>query len=185
MPRCPRICYPGAVYHAVTRGVDKQPIFRDDGDRLAFLALLGEAKLRYGWRIHTYCLMTNHFHLIAETPQANVSRAMQYVNGRFVARFNEKYDRDGHLVERRFWSDLIKTEQQAVRACRYVVLNPVRAGICVDPADWPWSSHRATAGLASLPGFLSLGWTLGHFNGDAAAWRRYVDEAIPAIPVAA
>lgn len=180
MPRKPRICYPGAIYHLGTRGVDKQPIFLDVGDRWRFLSLLDEVTARYGWRVHAYCLMTNHFHLVADTPRANVSRAMQYLNSRYVESFNAKHGREGHLVERRFWSDLILTEARAVATSRYVVLNPVRAGLCDHPAEWPWSSYRATAGLAPVPAFLTLDWTLGLFDGSTGRYRSFVEAALDA-----
>jgi putative transposase len=185
MPRKPRICYPGAIYHVGTRGVDRQPIFLDVGDRMRFLSLLAAVTSRYCWRVHAYCLMKNHFHLVVDTPQANISPAMQYLNSRYVERFNEKYGREGHLVERRFWADLILTEARAVATSRYVVLNPVRAGICSHPAEWPWSSYRATVGLAPAPTFLTLEWTLGLFDGSRERYRRFVDEAVEAIAAAA
>ena len=184
MPRKPRICYPGAIYHLGTRGVDRQPIFLDVGDRLRFLRLLADVTSRYRWRVHAYCLMTNHFHLVVDTPHANVSRAMQYLNSRYVECFNEKYGREGHLVERRFWSDLIRTESRAVTTSRYVVLNPVRANLCRHPAEWPWSSYRETVGLAAVPPFLTLDWTLGLFDGSRDRYRRFVEAELPPLAVA-
>ncbi len=185
MPRSPRICYPGAIYHLTTRRVEKRPYFLDDGDRLRFLDLLATTTLHYRWRVHAYCLMTTHFHLVVDTPNANVSRAMQYLNSRYAEWFNSKHGRDGHLVERRFRSILVETEEHAVAMCRYVVLNPVRAGMCPHPADWPWSSYGATAGLAPVPWFLSLSWTLGLFGGSREAFRRFVEGGLPQLAAAA
>ena len=129
--------------------------------------------------------MTNHFHLVVDTPRANVSNAMQYLNGQYAAWFNAKYRREGHLVERRFRSILVRTEEQALVECRYVVLNPVRAGICSHPAEWPWSSYRATAGLSPVPTFLTLEWTLGLFDGSRERYRRFVDAALEPVAAAA
>lgn len=185
LPRPPRICFPGAIFHLTTRRVEKRPLFRDDGDRLRFLDLLDVTTMHYGWRLHAYCLMTNHFHLVVDTPRANVSDAMQYLNGQYAAWFNAKYRREGHLVERRFRSVLVKTQEHAVVECRYAILNPVRAGICEHPAEWPWSSYRATAGLARVPSFLTVAWTLGLFEGSQERYRRFVEEAVESLAEAA
>jgi REP element-mobilizing transposase RayT len=124
--------------------VRKLPLFTDDHDREFFLALLGTTVKRYGWLVHAYCLMTNHFHLLVSTPQPNVSAGMQYLNARYAQRFNRRHDFEGHLVERRFWSALVTTEGQLYNTARYIMLNPVRAGLCSSAADWPWSSYAAS-----------------------------------------
>jgi putative transposase len=130
--------------------------------------------------------MTNHFHLVIETPRANLPNGMRQLNGLYAGRFNRRYDRCGHVFQARYRSILVEKETHLVSACRYVDLNPVRAGLVTDPADYPWSSHRATAGLASAPSFLTTDWVLGHFaptrRSAQARYRAYVlagvDEAI-------
>ena len=143
MSRPLRVQFEGATYHVVTRGVRKLPLFTDDRDRTFFLELLDETVTRYGWELHAYCLMTNHFHLLVSTPGANISAGMQYLNGRFAQWFNWRHDYEGHLVERRFWSKLIDSDEQLFETARYIVLNPVRAGICPTAGGWLWSSYRA------------------------------------------
>ena len=127
--------FEGATYHIVTRGVRKLPLFTDDRDREFFLELLDLTVARYEWELHAYCLMTNHFHLLISTPGANVSAGMQYLNSCYAQWFNWRHDYEGHLVERRFWSKLIETDEQLFETARYIVLNPVRAGICATAAE--------------------------------------------------
>ena len=144
MPRPLRPQVEGGIYHLVSRGVRKLPLFVDDDDRERFLALLDLTATRYRWQIHAYCLMTNHFHLLVTTEQANVSRAMQYLNGRYAQWFNLRHGYEGHVLDRRFYSALVETDDHLLNLARYIVLNPVRAGICAKAADWHWSSYRAT-----------------------------------------
>ena len=152
MPRPLREQVEGGVYHLVSRGVRKLPIFHDDRDRERFLWLLEATADRYSWQIHAYCLMTNHFHLLVTTDEANVSAGMQYLNGRYCQWFNWRHDYEGHVVERRFYSVLLETDSHLLAAARYIVLNPVRAGICRRAADWRWSSYRSTVkALVSVP----------------------------------
>ena len=177
MPRPPRVQFEGATYHIVTRGVRKLPLFTDDRDREFFLELLDLTVARYEWELHAYCLMTNHFHLLISTPGANVSAGMQYLNSCYAQWFNWRHDYEGHLVERRFWSKLIETDEQLFETARYIVLNPVRAGICATAADWPWSSYRATVtGIPSGPQLSP--WLLLVFERNLeearAAFARYV-----------
>ena len=152
MPRPLRVQVEGGVYHLVSRGVRKLPIFMTDEDRREFLALLDLTARRYSWQIHAYCLMTNHFHLLVTTEQANVSAGMQFLNGRYAQWFNRKHGFEGHVLEKRFWSTLIETDEHLFAVARYIVLNPVRAGLCPSPGDWLWSSYRATIGaVAGVP----------------------------------
>ncbi len=179
LPRPPRVQVAGGIYHLVSRGVRKLPLFTDDRDREYFLALLDLTVARYGWELHTYCLMTNHFHLLVTTPQPNVSAGMQYLNGRYAQWFNWRHGFEGHVVERRFWSALVTTDRQLLATARYIVLNPVRAGLCATAADWPWSSYRATVtGVPRRPRLSS--WLLGLFGQDIEsareAFARFVGE---------
>ncbi len=178
MPRQPRVAFAGALYHATARGNDGMAIFRTDADRAHFLALLARAVERFGWRCHAYCLMDNHFHLVVETPQPNVSRGMQWLNGAYAQGFNRRYGRTGHLFGGRFHSVLIDGERQLAAVARYVVANPVRARICVDAARFVWSSYRATAGISQRPRFLTVRTVLRPFGSSVARARRAYREAV-------
>ena len=138
---------------------------------------------RRRWRCYAYCLMTTHFHLVLETPRANVSEGMQYLNGVYAQGFNKHYGRFGHVLHGRFSAVLIESERQFFETVRYVVLNPVRAGICERAEDWPWSSHRATAGLAPIPPFLTVDRLVSRLAPDPAdgihAYRAFIAEATP------
>src|SRR5205085_11255472 len=112
------------------------PIFGDDQDRRMFLGLLGVVLGRLGWRCSSYCLMPNHYHLVAETPQPDLSRGMQELNSRYASGFNWRYGLDGHLFQGRFRSIAVEGEEHFLELARYVVLNPVRAGLCSSPEEW-------------------------------------------------
>ncbi|HJN85289.1 MAG TPA: transposase [Patescibacteria group bacterium] len=151
MARHARTTYPGAHYHITSRGNNKKTIFDNDNDRLLFLKLLGTAVLKFGWKCYAYCLMDNHFHLYIETPDDNVSVGMKHLNGQFASAMNKRYGRIGHVFQSRFHSIIIKDDQQRLNVARYVVLNPVRAGLVQNPKQWKWSSYNATAGFAKEP----------------------------------
>ena len=182
-----RICFPGAVYHLMSRGNARQRIVLDDEDRRAFLRSLAQAISRYGWLCHAFCLMDNHYHLALETPNANLPVGMRHLNGVYAQRFNERYARSGHVFEARYRSILVEKETHFLSVCRYVVLNPVRAGITMDPAEYAWSSYRATAGLEEPEEWLFTDWVLAQFGGTRrAAQVRYrdfvadgIDETLP------
>ena len=172
MARPLRIEYPGALYHLTARGNARQAIFLDDDDRTAFLDLYGAVADRFGWRAHAYCLMGNHYHLLVETPEPNLSRGMRQLNGVYTQRFNRRHDRVGHVFQGRFKAILVERESYLLALARYVVLNPVRAGLARRAQDWRWSSYRATAGLAAAPGWLTTDWLLRQFAADGSAARR-------------
>ena len=143
------------LYHVTSRGVDRQRIFGVvDGDRAVFHALLARTVDRYGWNLHAYCLMGNHFHLVFDTPGANIAAGMQHLKSTYALWFNGGRPREGCLFERRYFSRVVEDEWGAAEVCRYVVLNPVRARLCRHPADWAWSSYRASAGIIDVPPFL-------------------------------
>lgn len=154
MPRLPRPQIENGLYHIVVMGVRKSPLYHDSPDRREMLRQLATAAERYDWRVLAYCLMTNHFHLVVKTVDPTISRGMQWLNSRYAEYFNGRYRLEGHALERRFWSKVVKTEDQLPTTIRYVLRNPVEAGICAHPAEWRWSSYRATAGLAPCPRFL-------------------------------
>ena len=124
------------IYHVTNRGTDHCEIFVDDIDRKTFLTLLGSVVARYDWTCHAYCLMTNHYHLIVETAQQELSLGMRVVNGRYAQLFNRRHDRDGHLFKGRYSVFVIERDPHFEASCRYVLENPVRAGLCESASDW-------------------------------------------------
>jgi REP element-mobilizing transposase RayT len=181
MARSLRVDYPGALHHVTARGNGRTEIFVDDVDRELFLATLGRACERYGTRIHTYCLMSNHYHLLTETTRASLARAMRHLNGVYAQTFNRRHCRPGHLFQGRYKAILIEREPHLLELVRYIVLNPVRAGLVQRAEEWVWSSHRAGAGLDPSPSFLDLAWIHGQFAPDLshaqARYRAFVEDS--------
>ncbi|MBI3372546.1 MAG: transposase [Betaproteobacteria bacterium] len=174
MSRPLRIEYPDALYHLTSRGNARGEIYLDDTDREIFLDMLASVVERFGWRIHAYCLMGNHYHLLAGTPQPNLSRGMRWLNGVYTQRFNRRHGRVGHVFQGRFKAILVEPESYLLELARYVVLNPVRAGLANSPGRWRWSSYAATAGEQPSPRWLSVNWLLEQFgNGQASAQNLY------------
>lgn len=174
MARQLRLEYPGALHHVTARGNEQQTIFHDETDRRHFLTLFGREILQQQWRCYAYCLMGNHYHLLLETPEPNLSRGMRRLNGSYTQRFNWRHQRVGHLLQGRFKSLLVERESYLLELCRYVVLNPVRAGMVVSPQEWTWSSYGATAGLSAAPVWLDVVDLLGLFAADYdRAQQRY------------
>jgi putative transposase len=164
MPRSQRIQFPGACYHVTTRGNDKQEIFISDKDRHRFIVILQEVVHTQSWVLHAYCLMGNHYHLLVETPEANLAYGMQRLNGHYCGGFNKIYKRVGHVVQGRYHSRLIRDDRDFLAVTRYVVLNPVKDGMVQQPGDWRWSSYPATAGFVCAPSFLEVHHTLSLFS---------------------
>lgn len=176
MSRQLRVEFPGALYHVTSRGNMREAVFRDDSDKALFLKVLGEAAERFTLKIHAYCLMDNHYHLLVETPLANLSAAMRHINGIYTQTFNFRRGKAGHLFQGRYKGILVKKEDYLLEVCRYIVLNPVRAGLCRNPADWRWSSYSATAGHERPPEFLNVSWLLSQFGSSPAdSARKYSD----------
>lgn len=180
MARSLRLEYEGAVYHITSRGNAQEAIFHADRDRARFLRILGDVVARYGWICHSYCLMTNHYHLLIETPEANLSRGMHLLNGVYTQWFNHQHRRVGHLLQGRFKAIVVEKESHLLELARYIVLNPVRANMVRSEWDWPWSSYRAMSGQTTVPGFLMVDWVLSQFDSDRAravrAYRRFVQQ---------
>jgi putative transposase len=181
MPRPPRLFTPGALYHITARGNRKQPIFLTDNDRELFLTLLGRIFAQLNLRCHAYCLLQNHYHLVAESPDENLSAGLQRLNGRYAQAFNTRYDLTGHVFQGRFHAVVVARDGHLFELIRYIAMNPVRAGLCARPEAWPWSSYRAVAGIAPQPSFLNLELVRDYWDpatGRAAEkLRRFVGEA--------
>lgn len=174
MARPLRIEFPGALYHVTARGNARQDIFLDDEDRRRFLGVLERIVSRSHLLLHAYCLMDNHFHLVVETPEANLSQAMRQLNGVYTQAFNRRHDRVGHVLQGRFKAIVVDRNSYLLELCRYVVLNPVRARSTRKPETYSWSSYRATAGLVAPPPFLTVDWLLSQFGRQhAVAQRKY------------
>jgi REP element-mobilizing transposase RayT len=143
MPRALRRDIPDGVFHVTTRGVGREPIFRDDADRVLFLRLLAETVRSHSWRCHAFCLMGTHYHLVVASTRECLSRGLQRLNGVYAQLFNRRHSRTGHLFGGRFHAWVIDDDRHFAATCRYVLENPVRAGLCPHPGDWPWSASEA------------------------------------------
>jgi putative transposase len=143
--RLPRSLLPDGVFHVATRGVAKMAIYRDDDDRLVFLGLLAQTVDHFEWTCHSYCLMTNHYHLVIDATRANLSDGLQMLNGVYAQGFNGRHERWGHVFGDRFWCRTVP-EEELETVCLYVLNNPVRAGLCERITDWPWSACRFELG---------------------------------------
>jgi len=167
-----RIEYPGAFYHVTARGNEKKDIFKSRKDREKFLSYLESATQRYGAVIHAYCLMSNHYHLLLETPQSNLSQIMKHINSSYTTYFNIKRKRAGHLLQGRFKAILVEADAYATELSRYIHLNPVRAGIVEKPEEYPWMSYHGYTEDAAAPAWLTTGFILGYFDKKEAAARK-------------
>ena len=165
MARPLRIEFAGALYHVTSRGDGQEDIYRDDNDRKVFLEVLAEAKARFNWIIHAYCLMSNHYHILIETPDSNLSKGMRHLNGVYTQRYNHLHKRSGHVFQGRYKAILVQKESYLMELSRYIVLNPVRARMARSAKDWEWSSYRATAGLTRAYPWLTTDWILASFSG--------------------
>ncbi len=184
MARPLRVLYEGALYHVIVRGNAKQDIFLDDQDRYGFLDWLEDVVKTHNLVVHAHCLMSNHFHLLIETPDANLSTAMRDLNGNYALWFNTRHGRVGHLFQGRFKAFVIEKETYLLAVARYIVLNAVRAGLVDHPRKWKWCSYNATAGTATVPEWLHVDWLLKAFDEERKtaqkAYRRFVMDGIDA-----
>lgn len=178
MARPLRLNYAGGVYHVTARGNERKAVVRDDRDRARWVDTLAQVVDRYRVRCHAWVLMTNHYHVLLETPTPNLSLAIRHLNGVYTQAFNRRHRRVGHLVQGRFKAIVVEKEAHLLELCRYVVLNPVRAGLVPHPRRYAWSSYRATAGEAASPAWLTVDWIWQQFGarkGTAQqAYRAFV-----------
>jgi REP element-mobilizing transposase RayT/DNA-binding CsgD family transcriptional regulator len=164
MARPLRLEFAGALYHVTSRGNRQESIYESDKDRENFLSILAEVCEAYNWMCHAYCLMDNHYHLLVETPDANLSKGMRQLNGRYTQSFNRMHSRVGHVFQGRYKAILAEKSSYLLELSRYIVLNPVRAGMVRSAMDWQWSSYRATVGEQAKPRWLNTDWLLSGFG---------------------
>lgn len=182
MSRQLRLQFPGALYHVTSRGNRRSVIYRDDTDRLAWLDVMALVCERHHCVVHSYCLMSNHFHLMIETIEANLSQVMRHLNGEYSQHFNRRHRTVGHLFQGRYKAILVQKESYLLELSRYIVLNPLRAHMVDSIDDWPWSSHRYHMGEMPAPCWLERDWLLSQFGlcrtEAVAAYQAFVMEGI-------
>ena len=180
MARPLRIEYDGALYHVTSRGNERKLVFKDDTDRNIFLDTLHKVTQRYNWLCRAYCLMNNHYHLVIETSDGNLSKGMRQLNGVYTQTFNKRHKRVGHIFQGRYKAILIQKESHLLEVCRYVVLNPVRAKTVTGAKEWRWSSYRATCGIDKPHPCLTTDWILGQFAKQKRTAEKKYKEFIEA-----
>jgi putative transposase len=164
MSRPLRLEFAGGLYHVTSRGDRRENIYVDDSDRQKWLELLGQVCSRYNWRCHAYCLMSNHYHIVVETAEGNLSKGMRQLNGVYTQYFNHAHQRVGHVFQGRYKGILVDKDAYLLELSRYVVLNPVRARMVRDAKNWPWSSYHAMIGTQSVQKWLEVDWLLSQFG---------------------
>ena len=164
MTRPLRIEFPGALYHVTSRGDRRQTIFADAIDRDCWLEVLRLVRKRFNFVIHAYCQMGNHYHVMLETVEGNLSQGMRQLNSLYSQEFNRRHNLVGHVFQGRYKAILVQKESYLLELARYIVLNPVRAGMVTTPEDWPWSSYNATLGTRPAPAWLCIDWLLSQFD---------------------
>ncbi len=163
MARPLRIEFPGAIYHITSRGNAQSDIYLETSDRQIFLSSLGEVCKRFNWHCYAYCLMTNHYHLVIETGDANLSKGMRQLNGVYTQSFNRQHHRVGHVFQGRYKAILVDKDSYLLEVVRYVLLNPVRAHMTKTAGQYPWSSYRRMIGKEESPEWLARDWLLSQF----------------------
>lgn len=185
MARPLRVEYPGAYYHVISRGNNQEKIYKNDRDKEKFLEYLEKAAERFSIIIHTYCLMSNHYHLLVETPEANLSLAMQWINVSYATYFNRKRGRYGHLFQGRFKAILIDADEYLKHLSRYIHLNPVRAKMVSLPAEYQWSSYGAFIGENKALRFLETSWLMSNFGRTKKEAKRNYQDFVEKVDVKA
>lgn len=182
MARPLRIELAGGLYHVTSRGDRRENIYLNDQDRLLWLQLFSDTCERFNWNCHAWCLMDNHYHIVIETMDANLARGMRHLNGVFTQTTNHLHQRVGHLFQGRYKAILVEKNSHLLELARYVVLNPVRAGMVKDVADWPWSSWQAMTACVPSPLWLNTDWILTQFgqtrSAATAAYAAFVRRGV-------
>ncbi len=181
MARKPRIHYPGAVYHVILRGNAGQNIFFSDNDRFRLYLILQNVVEKFACRVHGFCLMSNHIHLILQTGETSLSRIMQNFSLRYTKWINFTQRRTGHVFQGRYKALLLDADSYLLELVRYVHLNPIRSGLVAVPEDYPWSGHRAYLGIEIIP-WLTTDWVLSIFSNKInlarKKYRAYIAEGL-------
>lgn len=180
MTRPLRLEFSGAIYHVTSRGDRREDIYLTDEDRQDWLEVLRQTCERFNWVVHAWCQMSNHYHLLLETVDGNLSRGMRQLNGQYTQRFNQHHQLVGHLFQGRYKAILVQRETYLLELVRYVVLNPLRARMVESLSDWPWSSFPQILGQAPAPSWLDIDWTLSHFNQSRSQARAAYAEFVMA-----
>ncbi|WP_428356841.1 REP-associated tyrosine transposase [Methyloprofundus sp.] len=176
MARPLRLELAGGLYHVTSRGDRRENIYENDEDREKWLDNLGNICRRFNWSCHAYCLMDNHYHIVIETAEANLSKGMRQLNGVYTQYYNRQHGRVGHVFQGRYKGILVERDEYLLELARYVVLNPIRAGMIKNLKDWKWSSYKAMIGEEAAQSWLEAGWVLGQFSKQRKrAIEKYVD----------
>lgn len=176
MARPLRLELAGGLYHVTSRGDRHEAIYEDDDDRKKWLDLLGKTCKRFNWRCHAYCLMDNHYHIVIETAEANLSKGMRQLNGIYTQHYNTQHNRIGHVFQGRFKSILVERDEYLLELARYVVLNPIRANMTKTIGAWKWSSYKAMLGKEAPQVWLETDWILSQFSSQRKrAMQKYND----------
>jgi REP element-mobilizing transposase RayT len=154
VPRRPRTELAGAVHHVTAKTPSGRILFYDDRDWERYLRLLAREVRERKWRVLTFCLMTNHVHLLVRTPDPDLGAGFKHIHENFARTLNDRHEQQGHVFGSRFYSGLVRSDRHLMGCLRYIARNPVRHGACRQPRDWPWSAHRALAGLTDPPELL-------------------------------
>jgi putative transposase len=182
MARPLRIEVSGGIYHVTSRGDGREDVFLTNDDRLTWIEVFASVCARFNWRCHAYCLMTNHYHVVIETPEPNLAAGMRQLNGVYTQKFNRAHARVGHVYQGRYKAILVEKDSYLLELARYVVLNPVRAHMVPIVTQWPWSSYYATAGSLPCPAWLDDDWLLSQFAGNKwqarLAYASFVDAGL-------
>jgi len=182
MSRPLRLEFPDALYHITSRGDRREDIYEDEGDRVAFLDLFGSVITQFNWLCYAYCLMDNHYHLLVQTPDANLSKGMRQLNGVYTQSYNRKHNKTGHLFQGRYQAILVDEDAYLLELSRYIVLNPVKANMVIQASDWEWSSYRATTEKILVPEWLSINHVLSQFSQQRkTAIRKYEEFVLAGI----
>lgn len=166
MPRALRIQVPGGIYHLNAKGCAERSIYLDDTDRASFEEILAQVIRKHEWSCSSFCLMSTHYHLLVATPLGDLAAGMQRLNGQYAQTFNRRHGALGHVFQGRYHSEFIQSDSHLLETTRYVALNPVRAGLCRRPEDWPWSSFAEAIGVRPPRPFIASDVLLNLFGDD-------------------